>query len=171
MKKQYLETGRVVGTHGVRGEMRVQPWCDSPAFLTRFRTLYLTQDGSQAITVKTARAHGNLVLLKLDGVDTIEQAERLRGKTLYLNRDDLRLGQGDYLVQDLIGCEVLDADSGNTLGTLSDVSKTGANDVWHVEQSGREYLVPAIAQCVVSVDVDKGQVVLRPLKGIFDDEN
>lgn len=171
MKKQYLETGRVVGTHGVRGEMRVQPWCDSPDFLTKFRSLYLDAAGETTLKIKGARVHGNIVLIKADGVDSIEDAEKLRGKTLYINRKDVKLEPGRYFIDDLIGCAVTDADSGESLGTLTDVSATGANDVWHIEKGGREYLVPAIPDVIVSVDIDAGAVVLRPLKGIFDDED
>ena len=168
--KQFLETGQVVGTHGVRGEMRVQPWCDEPAVLAGLTRLYLDPEGKTSLKVRS-RVHGNLVLVKAEGVDSIEAAERLRGKTLYLDRRQLPLPEGHYFVDDLIGCRVLDADSGEELGLLSDVSKTGANDVWHITRAGREYLVPAIPDVVVSVDVATEQVVLRPLKGIFDDED
>ena len=88
---------------------------------------------------------------------------------LYIDRADIRLEEGRHFIQDLIGCSVTDADTGETLGTLTDVSETGANDVWHVKREGREYLVPAIPDVIVKVDVDKEEIVLRPLKGIFDD--
>ena len=169
MRKPYLETGRVVGTHGVRGELRVQPWSDSPAFLTGIRTFYLDGKGEGVLRVERARVHGNLVLVKAAGVDSIEAAENLRGKVLYLDRRDIRLEEGRHFIQVLIGCRVLDADSGEALGILSEVSATGANDVWHVQREGKEYLVPAIPDVVVSVDVDGEEIRLRPLKGIFDD--
>lgn len=171
MKKQYLETGRIVGTHGVRGEMRVQPWCDSPEFLKKFKILYLDPDGENTVKVISSRVHGNLVLLKAEGVESIEDAERLRGKTLFINREDVQLEEGRYFIDDLIGCNVSDADSGENLGIISDVSATGANDVWHINRGGREYLIPAIPDVVVSVDIDAQAVVIRPLKGIFDDED
>ncbi len=170
MKKQFLETGKIVGTHGVRGEMRVQPWSDSPEFLTGFSHLYLDPDGRERLQVLSARPHGNVVLLKADGVGSIEEAERLRGRVLYINRDDVTLEEGRHFVEDLLGCRVLDADSGESLGDLCDVSVTGANDVWHVRRAGREYLVPAIPDVVVSIDIDAGEIRLRPLKGIFDHE-
>lgn len=171
MKKQYLETGRVVGTHGVRGELRVQPWCDSPEFLTKFKILYLDAAGAQRLQIKAARVHGNIVLLKVEGIDSIEAAERLRGKTLYMNRADVKLEPGRHFIEDLIGCTVTDADTGALLGQLTEVSATGANDVWHIERAGKTYLVPAIPDVIVSVDVDAAAITLRPLKGIFDDED
>lgn len=169
MRKPYLETGRIVGTHGVRGEMRVQPWSDDAAFLTGFDVFYLDSRGESRLEAEKVRPHGNVVLLKARGVDAIEEAEKLRGRVLYISRADIRLEEGRYFIQDLMGCKVIDADSGETLGVLSDVSETGANDVWHVKQEGREYLVPAIPDVIVSVDVDKEEIVLRPLKGIFED--
>lgn len=168
MRKRFLETGKIVGTHGIRGEMRVQPWSDSAEFLTRFERLYLDGEGREQVIVDRARVHGNLVLLKVRDVDSIEQAERLRGRILYMSREDAPLEEGRYFIQDLIGCKVTDADTGETLGILSDVSATGANDVWHVKREGREYLVPAIPDVVVRVDPDGEEIVLRPLKGIFD---
>ena len=168
MRKPYLETGRIVGTHGVRGELRVQPWSDNPTFLTGFDVFYLDGRGEKRLEAERVRPHGNVVLLKARGVDTIEEAEKLRGRVLYIDREAVRLEEGRYFVQDLIGCRVVDADSGETLGSLSDVSETGANDVWHVKREGKEYLVPAIPDVIVKVDLDQEEIVLRPLKGIFD---
>lgn len=171
MKKQYLEVGKVVGTHGIQGEMRVQPWSDSPDFLAGFRTFFLDGAGSEKISVCSVRPHGNLVLVKAEGVDSIEGAERFRGRVLFINRDDIALEEGRHFVEDLLGCTVLDADSGKVLGQISDVSATGANDVWHISRGGKEYLIPVIPEVVLSVDTDREEVVIRPLKGIFDDED
>ena len=169
MKEKYIETGKIVGTHGIRGEVRVQPWCDSPEFLTPFKTLYLDKNGT-AIKVK-CRPNKNVVLMKIKDVDTIEQAEMLRGKVVYIDRDDAALEDGTYFQCDLFGCEVFDADTNEKLGVICDVSQTGANDVWHIKRETREYLIPSIPDVVINVDIDGGRVVIRPLKGIFDDEN
>ena len=93
MKKQYIDTGEIVGTHGLRGEMRVQPWSDAPAFLTRFSTFYLDDKGRTSLKVRSARVHKNIVLLTAEGVGSIEAAERLRGKVLYFDRDEVELGR------------------------------------------------------------------------------
>lgn len=170
MKKEKIETGRIVGTHGVRGGLRVQPWCDSPDFLCGFRTLFFkTPDGFQPVRVRSARPHGNIVIMELSDVTTMEQAEALRSKVLYLDRKELSLAEDQYLICDLIGCEVYDADSNGLLGKVSDVSETGANDVWHIMQGEKEYLIPAIDEVVISVDVEKSRVVIRPLAGIFEE--
>ena len=171
MRKQFLEAGKIVSTQGVRGELRVQPWCDSAAFLCQFQTLYFAQ-GEQPVQVLSARVHKNLALLKLEGVTTVEQADLLRGKVLYLNRDDCSLEPGRYFIQDLLGLHVLDADTGDNYGTISDVFPTGANDVYEVTGSdGRRYLIPVIPDVVLQVQPEQGRVLIRPMKGIFDDED
>ena len=172
LKKEYLETGRIVGTHGICGEMRVQPWSDSPDALTGLKKLYLDARGVEHLTAARARAHKNIVLLEACGVDSIEKAERLRGRTLYVRRGDLSLPEGSHFVQDLIGCAVADADTGKAYGVLTGVSATGANDVWHIRApDGEEYLIPAIPDVVRHVDTDAEMIQITPLKGIFDDED
>lgn len=171
MLKKYIETGKIVGTHGVKGMVRVQPWSDSGDFLTQFKYFYLDKNGENRLKAESVRPHGNIVLIAFKGVTCIEQAEALRGKVIYLDRKDISLPEGRYFIDDLIGCSVTDADSGSALGTLTDVSQTGANDVWHITKNGKEYLVPAIDDVIVSVDTADSAVVIRPLKGIFDDED
>ena len=163
MKQKYLECGKITGTHGIRGEVRVHPWCDSPEFLTKFKTLYTDKSGT-SIKV-SARSHKNMVIMKIDGVDTIELAERLRNTVIYIDRDDASLSDDEVFIQDIIGIEVYDADTNILLGKISDVSQTGANDVWHIEKDGKEYLIPAIDEVVISVDVDKKRIGLT-MKGV-----
>ena len=171
MLKQYLEIGQIVSTHGIRGEVRVNPWCDSPEFMKKFKTLYFDADGNKAVKVNACRPHGNVVILKLDGIDTVEDAQKLRNKTLYMNRADAKLKKGDWFIQDLIGCTVYDADDNEkSYGTLTDVAETGANDIWFIENDGKEYIIPAIKDVVINVDVENERVFIRPLKGIFEEE-
>ena len=108
MLKQYLEIGQITGTHGIRGEVRLNPWCDSPEFVKRFKTLYFDCDGRNGVKIVSCRPHGNIVILKLENVDSVESASALRNKILFMNRDDSGLGGGDWFVQDLIGCAVVD---------------------------------------------------------------
>lgn len=172
MLLSYLEIGQITGTHGVRGEMRVNPFCDSPDFFKQFKTLYFDDKGEKSIKV-TSRPHGNIVLLKIEGIDTVEKAQALRGKHLYMKRSDARLKEGSYFIAELIGCIAVDSENNDKVyGTLTDVSYTGANDVWHItDENGREYLVPVIDDVVINADVAANRVYLNPLKGIFDDED
>jgi 16S rRNA processing protein RimM len=171
MRQPYLEIGQIVSTHGVRGEVRVDPWCDSPDFLRQFKTLYYDKQGTKPVRVLACRPHGNVAILKLSGIDTVDAAAALRNKVLYMARTDAKIPENSYFIQDLIGCRVVDADTPETLyGTLTDVSRTGANDVWHVtDDRNKEYLLPAIPPVVIDTDIDSGTIRIRPLSGIFDD--
>ncbi len=171
MIKQYLEVGQIVGTHGVRGEVRVNPWCDTPEFLKKFKRLYFDSCGEKEIKVVSSRVHGNIVLMVLDGVTTVEQASALRNRVLYMNRKDAKIAENAYFIQDLVDCRVIDADNGREYGVLTAVSQTGANDVWHIEKDAKEYLIPAVPSVVVETDVFSGIIKIRPIKGIFDDED
>ncbi|MFR1435433.1 MAG: ribosome maturation factor RimM [Acutalibacteraceae bacterium] len=167
-RKPFLEAGQIVGTHGVRGEVRVQSWCDSPEIFASLKTLYWDAAGTQPVRVKS-RVHKNLALAKLEGVDTVQDASVLRGRILYLNRRDLDLGDR-YFIQDLVGLSVVDADSGTVYGELTDVSNTGANDIYHMRTpDGREILIPVIPDIIRRVDIDGGRIAICPMKGLFDD--
>lgn len=172
MIKPYLEIGKIVSVHGLKGEVRVQPWCDSGEFMNKFKTLYFDKNGEKSIKVLSCRPHGNIVILKLEGIDTPEKAQSMRGKILFMNRADARLKKGQYFIADLIGCKVYDADDeAKQYGIIADVSQTGANDVWHIkDENKKEYLIPAIPSVVIDTDVENGIVKIRPLRGIFDEE-
>lgn len=169
--KKYLETGKIVGTHGIKGMTRVQVWADSEDFLSNFKVIYLDSEGNKSLEISRVQPHGNIALVSFKGVSTIEEAEKLRNSVIYIDRNDVSLPEGRYFIDDLIGCNVTDADTGNLLGKISDISETGANDVWHITNNGKEYLVPAIDEVIVSVNVEEKSAVLRPMKGIFDDED
>ncbi len=166
MKKQFLETGEIVTTHGIKGEVRVYPWCDSPDFLTGFERIYLKK-GDVQLRVQEARVHKNIVIMKLEGYDTVERAVALRGQTVYINRKDVKLEEGEYFVQDLIGMKVIDDATGEEYGTITEVSQTGANDVYTVKNGNMEYLIPAIPQVVIDTDTEREIMRIKPLDGLF----
>lgn len=169
MLHQFLEAGKVVGTHGLQGELRVDPWCDSAEFLARFKTLYW-DEGAREAEVVSSRVHKNQLLLKLKGVDSIEQGDMLRGKVLYIRRKDAKLDEGSYFMQDLIGMDVYDADSCIYYGTLTDILQTGANDVYQITaEDKKNYLIPAIPDVIININLTNGKMQIRPLRGIFDD--
>lgn len=167
MKKQYLEAGKIVTTHGIKGEVKIMPYCDSAELLAEFDRLFIGKNHDEII-VERARVQKNIVIAKLEGINTPEEAEKLRNKMLFMHRDDLELDDDTYFIQDLIGMEVKDADSDALYGTIADVMQTGANDVYVVRGEDREYLVPAIADVVISTDIDSNIMTIRPLDGLFD---
>lgn len=171
MKKNYLEIGKIVGTHGVRGMVRIQPWCDGIEFLKGVKNYYTDNSGSDYLVCERVAENGNVFIAKFKGVDTIEKAEEYRGKVLYIARNDVKLEKGRYFIQDIIECTVYDNESGEIYGVVSDVSSTGANDVWHIKKGDKEYLIPVIPPVVKYVDVDTGVIKITALEGIFDDED
>ncbi|MBO4432999.1 MAG: 16S rRNA processing protein RimM [Clostridia bacterium] len=170
MKKEFIEAGEIVGTHGVRGMVRIKPWADSGEFLSGFKTLY-SGDKKTPLRFETIKPHGNIVIAAVCGVDSIEKAETLRGKVLYIKREDADIPEGRYFVSELIGCRVFDSETKAEYGVIADVSATGANDVWHIKKDGKEYLLPAINEVVKRVDIEREEIEICPMKGIFDDEN
>lgn len=169
MIKQFLETGKITGTHGLKGEVRVQPWADSPEFLAEFDELYLDK-GAKKIEITAARVHKNMLIMKIKGVDTIDHAEKLRNKVLYMDRDDVELEEGAYFIQDLIGLDVLDDENAEKIGILAEVSETGANDVYHIKtDEGKVYLIPAIPAVVKDISLEEGTIRIFKMKGLFDE--
>ena len=162
--KRFLEIGEIVSVFGIKGEVKVKPWCDSPDFLCEFDTLYYKNGGS--VAVERARVAKNIVVMKIEGCDTVEDAQKLRGKILCMDRSDVELDEGVYFVQDLISMEARD---GSVYGVITDVSKTGANDVYHIKSgSGKMLYAPAIPDVVKEVDVENGVMKIIPLDGLFD---
>lgn len=169
MKKQYLEIGKIVNVHGLGGMVKVMPWCDSAEFLSEFDTLYRGKEHTP-LHIERAVVQKNMVLMKIEGVDTPEAANALRNAVLYMNREDVELDDDTYFIQDLQGMRVVDADDGKEYGKLHDVLQTGANDVYEVESpDGKMLLVPVIPEVVLRVDFETDTITIRPLKGLFDD--
>lgn len=168
MKKQFLEAGKIVNTHGISGEVKIMPYCDSPELLAEFDRLFIGKNHDE-INIVNSRVFKNMVIAKLEGTDTLEAANKLRNKMLYMHRDDLELDENTFFIQDLIGMTVKDADSDIVYGEISDVLQTGANDVYVIKDNDKEYLIPAIPDVIISTDIDADIMTIRPLEGLFDE--
>ncbi len=169
--KQYLETAKIVATHGIRGEVRCQYFCDSAEFLCEFDELYLDKNGEKPVEIARAYPHKNVVIIKIDGIDTVEDAQKLIGKTLYMNRDDVELDEDVYFIQDIIGLVVKDIDSGEVYGKISEVYQNGATDVYSIKkENGTELMFPYIDEVVKKIDIEAGEMLIKPLEGLFDED-
>lgn len=165
--KKLLEAGKIVTVFGLKGEVKVQPWCDTPEFLCEFDTLYYKS--GTPVNVERARVQKNMVIMKIEGTDSVEEAQKLRNRVLYIDREDVELDDGCYFIQDLIGLTVMESKDGKVYGKLSDVSQTGANDVYHIKaEDGKEYLIPAIPEVIDSIDLEGGIMKITALDGLFD---
>ncbi len=172
--KKYLEIGKIVASQGIKGEVRVQYFCDSAELFCEFETLYL-DGGKTPITVERAFPHKNVVVAKLEGIENPDMARPYIGKMLYADRDELELEDGTYFLQDLIGLEVLDADSGKSYGKLDEIFQNGGADVYSIRTAeGKQLLFPAIGEVIAEVDIYGGKMLINPLNGLFEgleDEN
>ena len=163
MKNRYLETGKIVNTHGIAGEVKIMPWADEPDFLLDFDTLYI--DG-KPLEVASARVHKNSVLVKFRGIDDINAAVKYRDKVVCIDREDVSLEEGAVFLADLMGLEVRDADTGAVLGTIEDVLTPPASNVYVVRKGKEEHLIPAVDQFVVETNVDEGYMLVRLIEGM-----
>ena len=168
--QRYLEAGKIVSTHGINGELKVYPWADSASALNRLRSVFWDTSGTSSTKVESARVHKNMLLLKLEGVDSIEDAHRYIERTVYADRDEIVRRNGSYFVVDLIGLEAVNSADGSHIGKLTDVTNTGSQDLYHITlDSGEVRMVPAVPAFIKSVDIDGGKVAIEPIKGLFDD--
>lgn len=165
--KQYLETGKIVNTHALAGAVKIMPWSDEPAFLKGLPRVYI--DGKE-YRVQSASIQKGFVLMKLEGIDNVEAAMRLRDRIVYVNRDDVQLPEGRYFVQDIIGMTVHDLRGDRDIGTLQDVLNLPAGDVYAVKNGAAEYLIPANPVFVKNIDAETGVITVETIKGMTDDE-
>ena len=167
MKAEYLECGKICSPHGVRGVVKVEPWCDSPKVLARAKAVYLKSlDGYRRLPVTAASISGAFLLMTLEGISTREDAQAYKNTTLYLHRSDIPVPKGAMLIADMIGLPVTDADSGRLYGTLSDVTDGVGYQIYSVKTEGGEVLLPAVAEFVKEIGEDG--IKISPIPGFFD---
>ncbi len=162
-----LEVGKIVNTHGLRGEVKVVPWTDYPEQFEEIDKVF-TADGRE-FNIKNIKYQKSNIILRFAEITDIDQAEKLKGKTLLAERDSLgELPEGVFYVADLIGIKVI-TDEGETLGEISDVLHTGANDIYEVKRDGKKpLLIPVIDSVVLKVDIDNKIVTVHMMEGLLD---
>jgi 16S rRNA processing protein RimM len=164
MEKQFLEAGEIVSTHGIQGEIKILPWADGPEFLLKFKEFYIE---GKAYAVQSARIHKTCVLAKVQGIDDPETATLLRGKTISIDREKVKLPKGTVFIADLIGCTVL-TEEGEEIGKIKDVLTLPASDVY-VIKGKNSYMIPAVKEFVKEINVDEGYVRVHLIEGFETD--
>ena len=160
-KQKYIEAGRIVNTHGVAGEVKIEVWLDSPAFMRRFKRLYLDGEERQILSAKVQK---NFLIVRLAGVEDVNAAMRLKGRTVHIDRADAHLPKGSFFLQDIIGAAVVD-EQGNSVGTLTEVLETPASRIY-VVKGEREHLIPVVPEFIMSTDVEAGVITVRLIEGM-----
>ena len=162
MRKSFIDAGEIVTTHGVRGEAKVLTWLDAPEMLCEFERCRI--DGKE-YTIESCRVQKTCNLLKLQGIDTMEAAQAMRGKIVQLYREDI---SPDVIFGDeLIGVEVFCED--NKIGEITDVLDYPGNSVYVINKG--EYMIPAVKEFVLSTDIDKNEMIVKLIEGMRSDEN
>jgi len=163
-----LECGKIVNTHGVRGEIKLDPWCDGDDFFSLVKTVFI--DGA-AYTVASHRAHKNVVLLKLEGVDSIEDAEKLKNKILCVDKSAVALPDGQYFLEDIYGFEVFDLRPGRVIGALREVRELPHGRLYIVDCENGEAMIPAVPAFDRGVDLQARRLTVETIEGMLPDEN
>lgn len=161
---EYIEFGKIVNTHGIKGEVKIYSYTDNPSNILKLKKVYIENNEYQ---VERIRLASNMFILKLKGIDRIEDTERIKNKEIY--REVLKKEKestDEFFVRDLIGLDVVDEEE-NKIGILSDVINTGANDIYIVKREAqKELLLPAIKQVVKNIDIKNKKIVVKIMEGL-----
>lgn len=167
--KQFLELGKINNTHGIKGEVKVALWCDDINYVKQLKTVYLDSNGKKSLALVSARPQKNIGILKFAEITTVEQAQELKNKVLYCNRDDAKIDDGKHYLADIIGCYVVDIDTDEEYGKIVDVLNYGSCDIYDVESWGKHTLIPAIDDVVKEINTEYQVIKIKPMKGLFDE--
>ena len=159
--EKLLECGKIVNTHGIRGEVKIVPWADSPEFLCDLPALYI--DGKE-VKLRSARVHKGNVIALLEGIDDVNAAMLLKEKVVSMSRDDVELPEGSFYIADIIGLRVVD-EAGNELGVLDDILSPSLQQVY-VIKGQREIMIPAVPEFILETNVEGGYIKVRLIEGM-----
>ena len=167
-KLTVFRIGQIVNTQGLKGEVRVYPYTDDINRFDELEYFYIDKNLNNKYEVERVRYKGNMVIMKIKDIDSIELAEKLKTKNMYIGREQGReLDEGEFFVSDLIGLDVFTVD-GEKVGVLKDVSQHAINDVYVISSGEKEYLIPSIEKFVPTIDLDQNKMIIDPIKGMLD---
>ena len=167
-RSKYLECGKIVNTHGIRGGLKLESWCDTPDDLAALKKVFLKKSKEYIChKVKRASVFKQFVLFELDGINDINAAELLKGTVVYADRDDISIDEDAFFIADIIGLPVIDIQSGEEIGKLSDVLNLGASDLYEINTKNGKKLIPAVPEFVKEVDLDRG-IFVSLIEGMLD---
>lgn len=164
--EELIVCARVSNTHGFRGTVKVIPLCDYPEVIEEIGYL-ITSDGRER-RILSLSYHKDVLLVTLEGIDSMEAAEKFKMTDLYARREDIPMDEGAFFIEDLIGLEVFDADSGKKYGVVKAVDNFGASDIYTVKTPTGEFMIPVVKEYVPVIDLEKG-IFIRPIEGMTDE--
>ena len=165
--EDYFQVGAVANTHGIKGELKIFPTTDDVKRFGKLKEVIMDTGRERLnLHVKGVRYHKNMVILKFEEFDDINQVERYKGAKLLVTRENaVKLKKGEHFIADMIGMSVV-TDEGEDLGELFDVMQTGANDVYIVKKDGNELLLPAIKECILDIDDENRRITAHMMPGL-----
>ena len=170
--QEYFEIGQIVNTFGIKGEVKVKPYTDDIQQFKKLKTILVEKNkATTEMKIVEAKFHKEMVLLKLEGVDDMNEAEKLKGASIKIHRKDARkLDKDEYFIADILGSDVY-TDTGSYLGKVDDIYNSGAQDIYVVkDELGKQILLPSIKEVILDIDIEKQKVTVHLLKGLVDDE-
>lgn len=160
---ELIEIGQIVNTHGIKGEVKLNPWTDDLYDIEELDVLYY--ENGDELKLERARVHKNTVIIKIKGIDNINDAEKLKGKVLFTEKTPLP--EGRYYIKDLIGLTAVENDT--EIGTLTDVFNTGANDIYEIKtRIGKTLYLPVIDGVIGDVDLENKKIYVTIPEGLED---
>ena len=167
-KSQFLECGKIINTHGIKGGLKLESWCDTPEDLASLKKVYLKNGAEyKCHKVKRASVFKQFVLFELDGINNIDTAMTLKNTIVYADRDDISIDEDAFFLADIIGLPVFDIASGEKIGTLSDVLNLGASDLYEINTQNGKKLIPAVDEFIKEIDLEKG-IFVSLIEGMLD---
>ena len=170
---EYIKAGMVTSAHPFSGQVKIQSWCDTPEFLLQFEVFYLGEDGKNSLVVDKIKKAGKFLIASFEGVEGEEAANKLKGKILYIKKQDANLEEGTFFISDMIGLPVIDFATGERYGILADIFNNGASDVYVVKteildknNKNREVLIPNVPAFIKKASLGEG-IFVAPIEGMF----
>ena len=166
--KNYIECGKIINTHGCHGGVKLESWCNTPNDLAALKKIYLLEGGEYVEKkIKKASVFKQFVVAEICGITDMDAALALKNMTVYANRKDFKLDEGEYFIADMIGVNVTDAENGKVYGKVADIINRGASDIYVVDTPSGERMIPAVDEFIVKANVTEG-VFVKVIPGLLD---
>ena len=168
-KDRYIECGKIINTHGCKGGVKAESWCNFPEDLASLEKVFLKVQGAfKEYKVKKSSVFKQFVLFDLEGIIDMDMAVALKGQVIYADKNDFQLDDGEFFIADVIGLDVIDINTKIKYGTVSDIINRGASDIYVVKTENGEAMIPAVEEFIKEVDIENNTVLICPIDGMFE---
>jgi len=169
MKKERLEVGQIVNTFGIKGFVKIYPYVDDISRFDNLKKVHIkSKNNDKELQIEEVKYQKNMVLVKFKGIETVENAEKLRNSFVEIDRADaIPLEEGQYFIADLLGLDVF-LDTGEKLGVLEDIYNTGSSDIYVVKNElGKQFLLPYIDEVIKQINLEEGKIIVHIIEGLI----